>query len=288
MSERAKRTAAAVRAARMIGLAKRPRMRLPRQMLPRGIAREYARELLRVVARTREAFAPLLAELPALLESAARERNDAARIDAGEGRRIRELVERAKRSLDQSVSPADVERLAEKFAARTATWQRVQLNRQTQAALGADVFLRDEKLAAMVEGFVAENVALIKNIPDKIAAEVETAATRAVQNGRLHPELAKELEQRFGYGTDRAKLIARDQVGKLYGQINAARQKELGAERFIWRTLSDDRVRDEHEALDGQSFSYAEGGHPTEGLPGEPILCRCYAEPDFSAILGDL
>ncbi len=87
----------------------------------------------------------------------------------------------------------------------------------------------------------------------------------------------------FGFGERRSKLIARDQVGKLYGQLNASRQKDIGVEKFTWRTVGDERVRDEHEALDGEVFSYDDP--PEEGLPGEEVLCRCSAEPLFSDLL---
>jgi SPP1 gp7 family putative phage head morphogenesis protein len=49
--------------------------------------------------------------------------------------------------------------------------------------------------------------------------------------------------------------------------------------------VGDERVRDEHEGLDGEQFDYDD--LPSEGLPGEPIQCRCYAEPVLSAILDD-
>lgn len=286
MNPRAQRTAAELRARRMMGLAGR-RRRLPRQIPPRPIEREYARLLLRYVTIAREAFAPLLAELPALLESARRERTtmDGAREDAGEARRARVLIEQAGARMANEIRPSEIEAVAERIARSTAGYQRVQLNRQIKAAFGADVFLGDRRLAHEVEAFVMANVDLIKDIPARVAAEVEQATTRAIQDGRRHEDLARDLEKRFGYAKDRAMLIARDQVGKLYGQINASRQMELGAEAFVWRTVNDERVRDEHAELEGQSFKYAEGGHPTEGLPGEAILCRCYAEPDFTAII---
>jgi SPP1 gp7 family putative phage head morphogenesis protein len=160
-----------------------------------------------------------------------------------------------------------------------------QLSRQIRAALGADVLVGDVGLRPIVQGFAAENAALIRDIPDKIIGEVERATTRAISGGKLHRDLAKEIEQRFAFGRDRARLIARDQVGKLYGQINTTRQKNVGVTHFFWRTSNDERVRDEHTAIDGQRFAYADGGAPGEGLPGEAVNCRCYADPDFSGIL---
>lgn len=255
------------------------RRRLPRQHRPRPIEREYALQCIAFVQLARAAAAPLLEVLPALLASAIAERN---RLDADEGRRVRELANQAQDRLKSALDQADIERLARDFAERTSTFQRIQLNRQVKAALGADVFIADRRLPAIVDGFVSENVALIKDLPARVLTQIEQAVTRAVASGTPHPELAKEIDERFAVGRDRARLIARDQVGKLYGQINVARQKEMGADSFVWRTVHDERVRPEHQERDGQTYRYSD---PPDGeLPGEPINCRCYAEPVFSAI----
>lgn len=303
MNLAAERTRQHVRSLRMLGLARRPRKVLPRQVPPIPIEREYARAILHLLEQMRPALAEVLDALPELLESAARERsvhdslhdpcNDALshyrdldnvivapiRADAGEGKRLKELMARAAARMGQAISPGLVEQLGEKFARRTATYQRVQLNRQVKAALGADVFIADRGLEAMVEGFAAENAALITSIPRELMDKIAKASTRAIQSATPHPQLAKEIAKDFGMATNRAKLIARDQVGKLYGQVNAQRQKAMGVERFIWNTVHDERVRPEHAALDGKEFSYDKP--PAEGLPGEPILCRCYASPVF-------
>ena len=278
-NERAQVTAAILRLMRQARAARRPRTRLPRQVAPRLIEQEYARELLLIVARVRGALGPLLEALPDLLRSAAAER----RIDAGESQRIRDMIAAALKVTDEEFER--VARNLNRLAERVAEHNRRQLSRQIRAALGADVFIGNPGLVPIVEGFAAENAALIRDVPAKIIGEVERAATRAVTQGTLHRDLAKEIEKRIGFGRDRARLIARDQVGKLYGQINAQRQRSLGVTHFIWRTSNDERVRDEHEALEGERFSFARGA-PGEGLPGEPILCRCFAEPDFSEILG--
>lgn len=287
LNARAARTVEALKARRAFGLRSRVRKRLPRQLPPNGIARDYASELVRRVNRAvRAAFAPLLAAMPEILASAARERGELGRMDAGEGRRVRAAVAAARAHMEHALDPNELEQLAERFASRVATHNRVQLGRQTAAALGADVFVGDVALQSLVEIFASENVALVRGITTQVAARVEQAAISAVQGGRRHEDLARDLEKEMGYPEKRAKLIARDQVGKLYGQINASRQRDIGATHFIWRTVHDSRVRSEHVARDGQRYSYAEP--PNGELPGEPILCRCYAEPDFSHLLQEL
>lgn len=316
-NENLRRTVAIVRAAAFVRVGKHKPGKIPRQAQPDHIKRDYTRAIAEFVSRKviREAFAPLLAELPYLMESAKRERGDAlvtgdavsdelhrrARIDADEGKRARALIAQAKERLRSQINTRRIEELAERFANQTSTFQRVQMNRLTQSVLGADIFTGDRGLRAKIQGFMTENVGLIKNIPEEITIRVEKTVTRALTSATLHGDLAKQLEDEFGYGERRAAIIARDQIGKIYGQINAGRQKELGVSKFRWRTVGDERVRGDpsgkypdadssHYDWDGEVFSYDDPPRDEDGnpvLPGEPILCRCYAEPVLDEILDE-
>ncbi len=268
--------------ARMIR--RHPVRRLPKQIYPKHLESAYAKSLRAFVGRLMLAFDPFVDELPTLLAWVVSERRiDSARFDAGEGKRIRELIRQAKEKMKSSILTNELDRLASDFAARTSSAQRMQLGRQVRAALGADVFSSDARIRPLLEAFADTNVGLITKLSDEMAGRMETAALRAVQDAKPWDEFKDEIKEQFGFSDSRAELIARDQIGKLYGQTNAIRQQELGVSGFIWRTSGDERVRDEHEAIDGDRFDYP-NGHPTEGLPGEPILCRCTAEPDFSTI----
>lgn len=207
------------------------------------------------------------------------------RADADEGRRARDLVQQARERLSDHVSPKGMQDLARRHAQQVSNSSKVQLQAQSKAALGIELETADKKLPAMVDHFAHENVSLISTLQNHTYDKIESMVTRAIASGTPHPALAKQIQERFGISESHARLIARDQVGKLYGQINAARQRELGVKRFIWRTVGDDRVRDEHDDLEHQSesepFSYDD--LPDEGLPGEPIQCRCVAEPVFEA-----
>jgi SPP1 gp7 family putative phage head morphogenesis protein len=276
-----------VRLHRDIGAARRPR-RLPRPGSLRALEREYARQLLSVVTQVRDALKPLMAILPRLSESARRDlqRLDARRLDAGEGKRARELIEAAKKSLGTSLNTTKLEKIAEQFASKTQTFERVQLGKQVKSALGIDLFGSDAKLKTLVDGFVAENVALIKDIPAKMLSDVETTVTRGIASGKLTKDLAQDIDDRLGVGESRAKLIARDQIGKFYSKVTSARHQAMGVNKFVWRTMNDERVRDSHEVLEGEVFAY--DNLPEPGLPGEEINCRCYQEPYFGDILEEV
>jgi len=247
---------------------------LPRMFPPTGIAKDYSRELVQVVARIRPCFRELELMMRATL-----------RMDSNEGSKIRSASQRARAKMAKAIDQDKIYDLADRFGKTTSTYQRVQLSRVTHAALGADPFIREPKLKDTLEVFAHANVQLIKGIGDKVANDIESAALRAVMTGTTNKDFAAELEDRFGFPAKRAKLIARDQIGSLYGRLNAERQKALGISKFTWRTVNDQRVRPEHDDREGKVYSFDD---PPDGeLPGEPINCRCYAEPVFEFEDGD-
>lgn len=208
------------------------------------------------------------------------------RSDAAEAGRVRAMIDRARKALDAKLNHRVLEDLARQYGQATSMFQRAQLARQVRAAIGIDLVNSDPNVPALMEHFVAENVALIKSLANRTLDDVEKTVTRAFTTGARAEDVADEIQQRYGVSERHARLIARDQIGKLNGQVNAARQKELGINKFTWRTVKDERVRDEHRALEGQVFSY--DALPEEGLPGEPINCRCSAEPYFGDLLDEL
>lgn len=265
---------------------RKPIRRIPKVNPPRGIERAYALALSRFAQQLPSAYADLLRAMPDLIASAKYERHDAQRWDISTAERLKQLLAAAQTKLASALDERSIERLATQYAARTVDYQKSELSRQTKAALGADVFVADRGLKALTAGFVAENVQLIKSIPEQLHAQVAAASLRALQNATPNKRFAQEIEDTFGVAKRRARLIARDQIGKLMGQVAAQRQRALGVTHYIWRTVNDDRVRDEHKDREGKTYAY-EGKDAADELPGEAIQCRCFAEPIFDGILDE-
>lgn len=268
-----------IRMHRQIGAVNK-RRRLPKQIYPKSLERSYGIELMSIVDKMRDHLKPLLAMLPSLVESATNEK----RIDVGEGKTIRDAIAEIKRKMGQDIRPSDIEDISKKIYDQTAVYNKAQLGRQIKAALGVNIFTADTKLSILRDGFIHENVALISDIPTKTLGEIERLVIRGITGGQRARELSADIEDQIGIASRRAVVIARDQIGKAYGQINASRQQEIGVSRFTWVTSGDERVRPEHERLDGQIYDYPDG-HPTEGLPGGPVQCRCHADPILEDIL---
>lgn len=162
-----------------------------------------------------------------------------------------------------------------------------QIAKHTKSSIGVDLtpFYRASDIQDVVDFNIDANVALIKSIPEQYADRLQSLVLTAFQIGQTNDELA-EVIKNLGQSTDfRARLIASDQMGKINGQINKARQQSLGVETYVWQSAKDERVRTDHRHKNGQTFRWDDP--PTGGHPGEPIRCRCTALPNYDDILID-
>lgn len=145
--------------------------------------------------------------------------------------------------------------------------------------LNAQALIKASNLQPVLDASISANIALIESIPTQYHARLETLLMTAIQNGKGTKWLEDEIKK-LGQVTDaRAKLIARDQIGKINTAVNKARQGELGIEEYRWRTCRDEKVRHKHRRREGQVFRWDTPPDDGEGHAGEPVNCRCGAEP---------
>jgi len=116
------------------------------------------------------------------------------------------------------------------------------------------------------------------------ADQVEEIFSDPSNFGLRVEELQAMLLERADVSVSRAELIARDQTLKLLGQINEERQTAAGVESYEWSTSNDERVRDEHQILEGTTQSWDSAPEP--GHPGEDFQCRCVAVPIIPELEG--
>lgn len=124
---------------------------------------------------------------------------------------------------------------------------------------------RDENIQLVVKAgrSYAEDVRKVFSAPENVGLRVE--------------ELKSQLQERADVSESRAELIARDQTLKVNGAITEIRQRGAGVDRYVWSTSLDERVRETHAALEGQTFSWE--SPPDVGHPGQDYQCRCVAVP---------
>lgn len=133
----------------------------------------------------------------------------------------------------------------------------------------------------LVERWTREAVAKIAGVRDEVAEALRRDIVAAHDLGMSAADLQEEWRRNgvptaYGSLEGRLKVISQHQISSLNARIGAERAAAIGATEFEWVSMEDDRVRDKHRELHGRILPYPKGD-PQEGLPGEPVNCRCYA-----------
>ena len=237
-----------------------------RALYPRALEREYLRWLLPLLRAAHRVFAERL--LPEVHRFGDDYDTEMARIFGD----IRVEYER----VVTETRLTDAAWIATKHV---SCLNRLSLSREFRPLLGADVLSYEPWLQPLAQGFVRDNVALIRTLHTKHFDGLERRALETFRtgHGQRSGALSKEIREQYQASQKRAKLIARDQIGNLNSAMTRQRQKALGVTHYIWRTWQDGRVRSRHREREGEVFSWDEP--PQDGHPGEPIHCRCTADP---------
>ncbi len=161
------------------------------------------------------------------------------------------------------------------------------LTRAIRESVGVDlreVLAGDTRIATELDLAIATNVDLIKSIPVQHFARLRTEIAESLKNGIRWESLAKTIQLVGDVTESRARLIARDQTGKMNSDFNRVRQRSVGIDRYIWSTAQDERVRKSHAFLNDKTFRWDQppevDGQPSH--PGQPINCRCVPIPVFN------
>ena len=185
-------------------------------------------------------------------------------------------------------------RAAATWASAANAANKEQVENMVARSLGVEwaTIMASSAIAAAVDTAVAANVSLIRTIGESHWGRVIEAVTANYQ-GKTFAEgsLTNRLAKIGNISKRQAKRIARDQTSKLNSSLNAIRQQDAGINRYTWRNSQDQRVvgnpgglypegnavHGNHWEREGQAFRWDQP--PEDGHPGQPIQCRCTAEP---------
>ncbi len=189
------------------------------------------------------------------------------------------------------------------FLAQDATFQWFQrvdkfaANKFTSSiknAMGIDAksILSQSVYDELRETGIAQNVSLIRNLSPEAYQDVRKALLADFQGVGLPggaKSLAGAIQDILGSTKHRASVIARDQTAKMNSQMAHARQVDAGVTHYQWRTAGDQRVVGNPSGLypkgnakhmnhfDRNGKIFAWNDPPSDGHPGEAIMCRCIA-----------
>lgn len=174
--------------------------------------------------------------------------------------------------------------LSKKFALKNYRYTDASMR---EAFRKAGFSVKFKPTVASVEAYrtvAAENVNLIKSIPQQYLKDVQTSVWSSVMVGGDQYTLAKKIDANYRVGRRRAALIARDQNNKAKAVMENTRRRELGITEAVWlHSHAGITPRPTHVAMHGKTYKTADGMYDSdEGKnvwPGELINCRCSSKP---------
>jgi SPP1 gp7 family putative phage head morphogenesis protein len=181
--------------------------------------------------------------------------------------------------------------IAASFADRSKAHLEVAMRKRLKEAGFTVRFRPSERMTSAYRAVVAENVNLIRSIPQEFLKDVESAVWASVMRGGAMSELSKEIRAKYGVTYRRAALIARDQTNKAKSVMEEARRSEIGIEEATWQhSHAGKKPRPTHVAMDGQTYKIAKGmWDPAVQKfvwPGQLINCRCTSRAKIPNLLG--
>ena len=156
----------------------------------------------------------------------------------------------------------------------------------------------------MRNSWAEDNYTLITSNAKNYVSKINTLTEQAIVNGMSPGKLKQEIKKATESLSDKhCKLLARDQMGKLNGQITQAQMEEVGLDLYVWSTAYDDRVRDSHVIMEGllcrwddaTVCSYDNGktwvSRPAGAVdlhPGQDIQCRCVGLAFYPELVSEM
>lgn len=139
------------------------------------------------------------------------------------------------------------------------------------------------KIKSILEKKLIENQQYITSVPEEYLDKLTNAIITDTAAGKSLDEIMKDIDKVYSMSSNRAKLIARTETGKLNAALTEARSRSLGLSQFVWMSALRDDTRESHAALHETICDYDNPPHveqPDEdALPGETPDCYCWANP---------
>lgn len=170
--------------------------------------------------------------------------------------------------------------LARRFAGKaTAATQASMMSALDRAGFTVK-FKPTARSVATFEAVVAENVGLIKSIPQQFLKDVESAVWQSVMKGGDLATLTKTIQDKYGIAYRRAAFIARDQNNKATAAMENTRRMEMGFKEAFWlHSHAGKEPRPTHVAMNGKRYTLSEGMYDSaikkNTWPGVEPNCRC-------------
>lgn len=130
-----------------------------------------------------------------------------------------------------------------------------------------------------------------KHLSATTAYDIITEVRKGIDQGDSFHDMAKAIKKKMGEYNGRPITIAKTETHRVIETTKFKAMKSVNKQvqqLKVWRTVSDERVRDSHKAMEGQTVKLDEeftlpSGVKTmypgqSGIAAEDINCRCFVE----------
>lgn len=194
-------------------------------------------------------------------------------------RELKRLSRRWKGRFDEAA-----EEMAEYFAKATSQRSSAAMRSILKRGGWSVKFKVTDAMRDVMNATIAENVGLIKSIPEQYHRQVEGMVMRSAVAGRDLKSLTGELMDRYRVTRRRAEFIARDQQNKMTASFTRVRQLEIGITEAVWlHSAGGRRPRPTHVRQSGKRYDVQKGWWDPAVReyiwPGILPNCRCVSKP---------
>lgn len=137
-----------------------------------------------------------------------------------------------------------------------------------------------------IAGTYTENMKgyVIKDFAQERIPEMRRKIQELVLKGYRTDKVQELLQKEYGIAARKAKFLAQNETAIMLSEYKKVTYKEMGFNKFIWRTITDGRERELHKQLNGTVWSYdnppvIDERTGNRGLPGQSYNCRCMQIP---------
>lgn len=246
-------------------------------MYPYTVERQYIRTVWSFMGKVEKEIRKTLPKLIKYLKQ-----RD-IRLDADETPlNLEQIFDELEREVDNKVGAFELHRRLTLMANVTRKLSIAEWKKAVFKTLGVNIledYYSGEFYGDIIPRWIETNVNKIVTIPHGMLGEMKTLTQKGFYEGRSIKKIIDDIQGKYEMTRRHARLIARDQTGKLYGQLTRSQHEDAGVNDYIWKGVMDNRERESHVDREGERYRYGELGESHE--PGQEYQCRCVAVPIF-------
>lgn len=189
-------------------------------------------------------------------------------------------------------------------------FNRKQWGKWTEIAIGESFTTGELWVDDVLTSWETTNFDLLSDMTREYVKKLDVIVSNGVQTGALRADIMRDIKKmNKNMSLTRAKLLARDQIGKLNGYLTKRRQEDAGLSLYTWITAGDERVRSSHRKINGKicrwdnNNQYKNPGTASEvkkqkwkqrpgswphTIPGSEVQCRCSAIPWMNDLIEEV